>query len=115
MNKYRKKLALALLALGALALGGCAQQPDTVEDPLSAFGIDAVLPFATVAPEVVEATPTPAPTTDPDDLTTDPSYGQSWKQDTTVSEDQDNWAQQSTPAPTPRPPPAPGGEDDTPQ
>lgn len=114
MNKYRKKLALALLALGALALGGCAQQPDTVEDPLSAFGIDAVLPFATVAPEVVEATPTPAPTTDPDDLTTDPSYGQSWKQDTTVSEDQDNWAQQSTPAPTPRPTQAPVVEDDTP-
>ncbi len=114
MNSKRKKIALTVLVLGALALSGCAQQPDTVEDPLSAFGIDAVLPFATVAPDAVAATPTPAPTIDPDELTTDPTYGQSWKEDDTVSEEQDSWTQPSTPAPTPRPTQAPAVEDDTP-
>ena len=115
MNSDFKKLALAALVLGTMALGGCANQPDKVEDPLSAFGIDAVLPFATVAPEAVEPTPTPAPTTNPDDLTTNPNYGQSWKQDNTVDEDEDDWLDEPEPTPrvTPRPTQAPVNDDQT--
>lgn len=116
MNMKYKKVFLAALILAAAALGGCANQPDTVEDPLSAFGIDAVLPFATVAPDVVEATPTPAPTTNPDDLVTDPTYGQAWKQDNTVDEG-DDWLDEDdeptvTPRPTARPTQAPAADDE---
>ncbi|MEA4898543.1 MAG: peptidoglycan-binding protein [Christensenellaceae bacterium] len=95
---------LFILAMAALLLlGGCSNTPDKVEDPLSAFGIDEVLPFPTVSPE---PTATPAPTADVDNLpTTD--VGQGWKADNTVSgetsidtTDEDVFA---TPAPTARP------------
>ncbi|MEG1605895.1 MAG: peptidoglycan-binding protein [Clostridia bacterium] len=81
MKSNLKTTLLGTLLVAAFALGGCSSTPDTVEDPLAAFGIDAVLPFATVAPDTVAPTPTPAPTTNPDDLTTNPGYGQEWKED----------------------------------
>lgn len=95
---------LFILAMAALLLlSGCSNTPDKVEDPLSAFGIDEVLPFPTVSPE---PTQTPAPTADVDSLpTTD--VGQGWKADNTVSGeapidtiDDDVF---STPVPTARP------------
>ncbi len=109
-----RKLTLlsGIVLAAALFMSGCSSTPDTVEDPLSAFGIDAVLPFATVAPEAIVLTPTPAPTPDVDNLpTTD--YGQSWKSDDTVTgeeslDDDDGWFDavvppSATPKPTPKP------------
>ena len=53
-----KRLMAGTLALGLLALSGCAATPDSKEDPLSQFGVDAQLPFAT---KPVTETATPAP------------------------------------------------------
>ena len=85
MNKTLKKgIVLLMLAVVMPAFSGCSNAPDTVGDPLSDFGIEAVLPFQTTAPELAEATPTPMPTPGVDDLITTPQYGQSWKADGTV-------------------------------
>ena len=107
--KEKKQFVYKCILLGALVLGlfllpGCAGQPDPVEDPLSAFEIDAVLPFATVAPEALAPTPTPAPAVDPDKLVTDTDYCPSWKQDGAY-----DWGDEPdpTPRPTPRPTPPP--------
>lgn len=77
MMKNKRGLILLLLALVCVwALSGCSSAPDSVEDPLSQFGVDAQLPFQTAAPEAV-ATPTPEPTVAPT-----PTATPDWRDDT---------------------------------
>ena len=91
---------IVLIALIA-ALCGCSNTPDQVEDPLTNYGIEEVLPFATVAPEIV-ATPTPSPT--PSWNVDAQSVPQTWKEDGTVGGDGENEDDyQDEPEPTPRP------------
>ena len=86
-------LAIALMLL----LSGCSSTKDTVEDPLSNFGVEEVIPFATVAPEVKQETPTPAPTSSWEEVT---PVEQTWQQDRTVQEEE-ALPEEATPRPAP--------------
>ncbi|MDO4547983.1 MAG: peptidoglycan-binding protein, partial [Clostridia bacterium] len=105
MNKSLKSVALAFMLAVVIAVSGCSNTPDTVEDPLSAYGIDGVLPFETVSPESVIATPSPSPTINPDELEPDTDYGRQWQSDTSGVDnaDDDDYDDYISPTATPRP------------
>ncbi len=97
-----KKLMAGTLTLGLLALSGCSATPDSKEDPLSQFGVDAQLPFATK--EVTE-TPTPLPTASATPIVA-PTNTLSWQdevlEDPGIIEEEEPQATQK-PTATPKP------------
>ncbi|MGI6172944.1 MAG: peptidoglycan-binding domain-containing protein [Christensenellales bacterium] len=80
MKSMKKWLLLCLAALMLFIVSGCsAPQEDSVEDPLGAFNIDAVVPYETANPATL-TTPAPQLTADPN---MDPTQvDQPWKEET---------------------------------
>ncbi len=61
MNKWKTVVALGTLS-AMLVLAGCSSAPDKKEDPLSQFGVDSMVPFATKDPSLATQTPQPTAT-----------------------------------------------------